>query len=151
LTINTEPHSIETLEKGDADFDSQDYEMNRTLWIAQVLLAALFLATGFGKVATSTDQMAQMMDLSPTLIRFIGTCELLGAVGLILPAVTRIQPFFIVWAAIGLATVMVLATIFHLSRAEYYNAVGTILILGIAVFVAHGRAGRWQIATRATA
>lgn len=125
--------------------------MNRTLWIAQVLLAGLFLATGFGKVFSATDQMARSMDLSPALVRFIGTCELLGAIGLILPALTRVQPQVTAWAAAGLATVMLLATIFHLSRGEYDNTVGTVLILAIAVLVAYGRAVRWRIVARTTA
>ena len=125
--------------------------MNRTLWIAQALLAVIFLAAGFGKVFSATDQMSQAMDLSPALVRFIGTCELLGAIGLILPALTRIQPQVTAWAAAGLTTIMLLATIFHVSRGEYYNAVGTVLILAVASLVAYGRAARWRIASRATA
>ena len=124
--------------------------MNLTLWLVQALLAVLFIATGFGKAFSSSEQMADAMQLSTSLVRFIGICELLGAIGLILPAATRIQPRLTVWAAIGLATVMVLATGFHLMRREYYNVVGTVVILSIAAFVAYGRGLRCPIDIRAT-
>jgi putative oxidoreductase len=123
--------------------------MNLILWVGQVLLAVLFVMTGAGKVFTSTETMAQTLNLSTALVRFIGVCELLGAIGLILPAAARIQPRLTVWAAIGLSTVMVLATAFHISRAEYSTAAGPVVILAIAAFVAYGRGVRHPIAPRA--
>ena len=124
--------------------------MNLTLWIAQCLLAALFLATGSAKVFSSADQLANLLPTLPVmLVRFIGVSELLGAIGVILPAATRIQPRLTMWAAIGLGTIMILATLFHLSRAEYSNALGTVAILAGAAFVAYGRGIRRPVASRA--
>ncbi len=73
------------------------------------------------------------------LVRFIGVSELLGGFALILPAALRIKPELTGWAAIGLAAVMLFATIFHISRGEF-SAIGMNIILGIiAVFIAWGR------------
>ena len=53
---------------------------------------------------------------------FIGVAEVLAAVGLILPGVTRILPFLTVWAVAGLMIVMGSATILHLFRGEGASA-----------------------------
>ncbi len=124
--------------------------MNLALWIAQVLLALLFFAVGSAKALSATDAMAQAMGLSPALVRFIGVSELLGAFGLILPAATRIKPRLTALAAVGLGVIMILATLFHLSRREYPNAGETIVILAVTAFVAYGRGVRRPIAAKAS-
>jgi uncharacterized membrane protein len=70
---------------------------------------------------------------------FIGISEILAAVGLILPGVTRIMPWLVTWAAIGIMIVMVSATIYHVGRGEVSSAVITFLLLAIATFVAYMR------------
>ena len=92
------------------------------LWVAQILLAAAFGMAGVMKTTRPIAELAQMMvwpgALPPGLVRFIGASELAGALGLILPAVTRIKPGLTPLAAAGLALVMLLACVFHLSRGE---------------------------------
>ncbi|HEU5148532.1 MAG TPA: DoxX family protein [Chryseosolibacter sp.] len=123
-----------------------------TLWIVQVLLAAMFLAVGLMKTATPIEELAQTMPLAgdmPILTRFIGVVEILGGLGLILPAALRIIPKITAWAAAGLALIMIFALIFHLSRGEM-SAIGTNMVLGtLAGFVAWGRATKAQILARA--
>jgi len=110
------------------------------LWIAQIILAIIFLMVGFMKVATPIDELSKIMPLAgemPGLIRFIGLSEVLGGFGLILPTALRIKPHLTIWSAGSLAVVMVLAVGFHISRGENF-AIGTILGI-LAVFITWGR------------
>jgi uncharacterized membrane protein YphA (DoxX/SURF4 family) len=124
-----------------------------TLWIAQVLLAAMFLMSGFMKVSQPIDQLSQMLpwasQVPSGLVRFIGISEVLGGLGLILPAALRIKPHLTIWAALGLATVMLFAAIFHISRGEF-SAIGMNVILSlVALFIAWGRAKKAPIQPKA--
>jgi hypothetical protein len=74
---------------------------------------------------------------------FIGVAEVLAAVGLTLPGVTRIQPWLVSWAAAGLMIVMICATIFHIARGEVSSAITTVVLLAVATFIAYMR---WRIA-----
>lgn len=117
--------------------------LNIALWVAQVLLAAMFLMAGIMKATQPIEELSQSMtwvnDFSAGMVRFIGISELLGGIGLLLPALLRIKPIFTPLAALGLFIIMVLAFIYHISNAEY-QALGINLILGaIAVFIAWGR------------
>jgi uncharacterized membrane protein YphA (DoxX/SURF4 family) len=118
-------------------------EMNIALWVVQVLLAIMFLLAGFPKAFQPIDTVAKRLtwakQIPAWLVRFIGIAELLGAVGLILPALTHIVPSLTAIAAVGLVLVMVCAIIFHIARKEYSNiSVGVILLI-LAAFVAYGR------------
>ena len=121
--------------------------MKIALWIVQILLALFFLAVGFMKtftpIAELGAQMAWVNDVSPLFVRLPGIAEIAGALGLILPSVTRIQPKLTPLAAAGLALVMILAALLHLSRAEFGPVVQNIVLLALAAFVAYGR---WKIA-----
>lgn len=113
------------------------------LWTAQILLAALFGMAGWMKSSTPIAVMAQSLPWvaqSPELlVRFIGAAELAGAIGLILPALTRIQPILTPLAGAGLSTVMVLASLFHASRGEF-GAIGfNMVVLVATLFVVWGR------------
>ena len=126
---------------------------NVALWIVQVLLAELFLMAGSMKAtAPMADLVAKMGwpgDVPPWLVRFIGASEMAGALGLLLPAATRILPALTPLAAVGLTTVMTLAALFHLSRGEA-KAMSFALIRGAAsAFVAWGRFRKAPIAARA--
>ena len=96
--------------------------MKIAFWIVGGLLAAFYLYSGFLKVTRSQDQLRPMMrwvDSVPMpLVRVIGTLEILGAFGLILPPLTGIAPGLAVAAAIGLVLLQIGATILHLSRGE---------------------------------
>jgi uncharacterized membrane protein YphA (DoxX/SURF4 family) len=80
--------------------------------------------------------------ISPTLHWISGTAEILGGLGLILPAVTRIQTRLVPLAAAGLSLVMILAIFFHLSRGDYQNLVTNIILAALTAFVAYGR---WKL------
>jgi hypothetical protein len=113
------------------------------LWVAQGLLAAAFLMAGGMKVSAPLEELqAQMPWVTGALggaVRFIGVVELLGALGLILPAATRVLPKLTPLAASGLLTVMILASATHLSRGEY-SMIGANVVLGaLAAFIAWGR------------
>src|SRR5262245_18894830 len=75
----------------------------------------------------------------PNLVRFIGAAELLGALGLIVPAATRIRPGLTPVATAGLAVIMVLAMGFHASRGEWSAIPVNLVLLALAVFVIWGR------------
>lgn len=117
--------------------------MKYALWIAQILLAVAFLAAGFLKLVMPIDQLAQNMawvvDVPVWLVRFTGLVEVLGALGLILPAATRIQPQWTPLAAAGLALVMLFAAAFHLVRNEAPMMLPNLVLLLLAAFVAYGR------------
>ncbi len=118
--------------------------MNIALWIVQVLLALAFAASGFMKVSQPMANLSKNMggwvdDFGPRYVRLIGTLEILGAIGLIIPAVTHILPWLTPVAAIGLALTMIGAMILHGRRNEFPNMVPSLVLLLLAVFVILGR------------
>ena len=117
--------------------------MNIVLWVVQGLLALAFLLAGFMKatqpVANLKKNMAWVSAFPTAFVRFIGVAELLGAIGLILPALLNIQSWLTVAAAAGLVVVMASASIFHASRREYSNIGMNIVLLLLAVFIIVGR------------
>lgn len=114
-----------------------------TLWIAQGLLAVMFIMAGVMKasqpIEVLTESLPWVASTPLGLVRFIGISELLGGLGLLLPSLLRIKPFLTAWAAIGLALVMVFATVFHISRGETSVIGMNFILLAIAVFIAWGR------------
>jgi len=84
---------------------------NVRLWVTQVALAALFLFAGSGKLFGSSEAIAETSDFPVLLLRFIGACEVLGAIGLIVPWALRIKPGLTPLAAAGLGIIMVGATV----------------------------------------
>jgi uncharacterized membrane protein YphA (DoxX/SURF4 family) len=114
--------------------------MNILLWILQVLLAVAFLAHGWLFLAPPPAIAEQMNATLPRWFQlFIGVAEVLAAVGLTLPGLTRILPWLVTWAAAGIMIVMVSATAFHLMRGEMSSAAITLLLLAMATFVAYMR------------
>jgi hypothetical protein len=114
--------------------------MNIVLWVLQVLLAAAFFAHGLLFLNPPADIVDQMNASLPRWFQlFLGVAELLAAVGLTLPGLTRIQPWLVPWAAVGIIIVMVSATVFHVVRGEMSSAVITLLLLAMATFVAYMR------------
>lgn len=126
---------------------------NIGLWVAQITLAAVFLMAGFMKLTSAPTEMVAMGMLwaenAPVaLIRFIGLAEVLGAVGLILPAATRIMPDLTKLAAAGLATIMVLAFGLHSYRGEFEVLPMNIIFFALAVLVIWGRTNKAPILPR---
>ena len=114
--------------------------MNIALWIVAVVTALAFATAGTLKPTQPKDKLKQQMgwveDFSPNQIRLIGATEVLGALGLILPAVTGIAPVLVPLAAAGLAVVMVLASVVHLRRGEPKVLPVNIVLFLLAAFVA---------------
>ena len=122
--------------------------MNIVLWIVQALLALLFLFAGGTKLILSSEQMQAMgspnqIVLPGLLIRFIGVCEVLGALGLILPGLFRIRPGLTPLAAAGLFIIMVGAIATTLMSGEVAPALFPLVMAILLAFVVYGR---WWLA-----
>jgi len=123
--------------------------MNIALWVAAGLLAAGFLFSGLLKILTPREKLAQRMawasDFSQGQIRGIGAVELLGAIGVIVPGITKIAPILVPIAATGLALVMIGASVTHIRRKEYSELASNVVLFALAVFVAWGRFGPYPL------
>jgi putative oxidoreductase len=117
--------------------------MNISLWVVQGLLAAMFLMAGANKLFQSIPELSKMLpwvtQVPDGLVRFIGFSELLGGIGSLLPTILRIKPILTSYAAIGLAVVMLLASIFHISKGEMSVIGMNFVFMAMALFVAWGR------------
>jgi uncharacterized membrane protein YphA (DoxX/SURF4 family) len=121
------------------------------LWVAQGLLALAFGFAGFMKATAPIEQLAEggmsfVNAYGAGTVRFIGISELLGAIGLILPSALRIKPILTPLAAIGLAIIMVLAAIYHITHGEPF--LPNIFLFLLAVFIAWGRMKKVPIPTK---
>ena len=120
--------------------------MNIILWVVQVLLAGMFGMAGIMKTfqtAKAKEQMPWAKNRSDTFVRFIGTAEILGALGLFLPLLTGLLLWLTPLAAVGLAAIQLLAIFTeHLPKKEYKVIPINILLLALSVFVV---AGRWVL------
>src|SRR5215213_600751 len=117
--------------------------MGIALWVAQVLLAVAFLGAGATKLMQPKEKLAKNMgwveDFSQPTVRIIGALEVLGAIGVVLPALTGILPWLTPLAALGLVLLMLGAALTHLRRAEYGGIAVNAVVLILAAFVAYGR------------
>jgi len=114
--------------------------LNLVLWIAQALLAFLFLGAGAPKIlGRGLERWTGFSDLPRGEVIFIGIVELLGAVGLVLPAALGVLPWLTPLAALGLGLVVMMAAGFHLRADERLNAFETALWACMAFVVAIGR------------
>src|ERR1051326_9083208 len=119
---------------------------NTWLWIIQGVLAVMFLFAGGAKLVMTPEQMAAPGPIQfPTaFIRFIGVCELLGAIGMILPGLTGIKPGLAALAAAGLIVIMIGATVVNLVDGPAPFAAFTVVLGLLATMVALGRRPRPQ-------
>jgi uncharacterized membrane protein YphA (DoxX/SURF4 family) len=122
--------------------------MNIVLWIIQILLALLFLFAGGTKLVLPIDVLMSMgspnaIPLPGLLVRFIGVCEILGALGLILPGLLRIRPGLTPLAAVGLVIIMIGATVLTAAGDGFAMALPPLVVGVLAAFVAYGR---WRLA-----
>lgn len=117
--------------------------MNIVLWVAQIILAAMYGMAGIMKTfqtAKTKEQMPWAKNRSDTFVHFVGISELLGALGLILPIVTGILPWLTVLAAVGLTLIQLLAIFTeHLPKQEYNVIPVNLVLLALSVFVVSGR------------
>jgi putative oxidoreductase len=130
--------------------DSGSKRLRVGLWVAQVLLALLFGFSGTMKLAVPYAELlkqgAWVERVPEGLVKFIGVAEVLGALGLILPAATRIKPFLTPLAAAGLVIIMVLACALHLSLGQ--PPIAQVIIGALAAFVVWGRFRKAPITPR---
>src|SRR5438874_1375666 len=117
--------------------------MNIVLWVVQILLALAFGMAGIMKVTQPIDRLEARMgwvkSVGPRGVRLIGSLEILGAIGLILPAVTGILPWLTPLAAVGLVLTMIGAMILHIQRGEFPSLGVNLALLALAAFVVFGR------------
>jgi uncharacterized membrane protein YphA (DoxX/SURF4 family) len=118
--------------------------MNTLLWICQLLLAIVYVVSGAQKSTQSKARMIEtgqtgVRDYSIGFIRFIATCELLGAIGLIVPRAVNVLPILTPMAAIGLGIIMIGAARAHARLHEPRNVAINLVLLALLAFVAIGR------------
>ena len=118
--------------------------MNIVLWIIQILLALLFLFAGGTKLFMSEAALKEMAPpnsimLPMLLLRFIGLCEVLGALGLILPGITRIRRGLTPLAACGLLIIMIGAVVFTVKGLGAAAAITPLVAGVLCAVVAYGR------------
>jgi uncharacterized membrane protein YphA (DoxX/SURF4 family) len=111
----------------------------RALWVVQALLALLFLFAGGMKLVLPAEEIAKQMPLPVPFMRFIGVTELLGGLGLVLPALTGIRPGLTPLAAAGLVIIMIGATVVTVGSAGIVPALFPFVVGLLLTFVAYGR------------
>ena len=119
--------------------------MKRGLWITQIVLAALFLFAGGFKLVTPIGEIVKQMPvaLPGWFLQFVGVCEVLGAIGLILPGLLHIKPGLTPLAAACLVIIMIGATVVTLMGGMIATALLPFATGVAAAFVAYGR---WRVA-----
>ena len=122
------------------------------LWAAQLLLAAAYGLFGSMKATQPLDQLAQMMtwipSFPPLFVRTLGVAEVLGAIGLILPSLTRIQPRLTVLAAQCILLHQAFAVALHVSKGEIGVLGLNAVLIVLAAFIVWGRRSKAVIAPR---
>jgi putative oxidoreductase len=123
------------------------------LWIAQAVLAGIFIMSGSIKLFLPMDQLMPknpwVVEVPEMVTRFIGFAELAGGLGLLLPSILRIEPRLSVYAAFCLALVMLLAIVFHVYRSEYAGLIVNVLLLAGSVYVGWKRLKKYPISPKA--
>jgi uncharacterized membrane protein YphA (DoxX/SURF4 family) len=119
--------------------------MNALLWTLQGLLAAIFTVSGLAKISQPKARLIASGQTGVTpfplpVIRITAFCELLGAIGILLPRLVGVAEFLTPAAAAGYAIVMVGAITSHAYLREPRNVAATVAIFIAAVTVAVGRA-----------
>ncbi|MFN8675178.1 MAG: DoxX family protein [Thermomicrobiales bacterium] len=118
--------------------------ISKVLWIAQILLALGMASAGVMKLMSGDDMLTMYYPIfPPTFIRFIGVCEILGAIGVVVPAALRIRPELTPLAAAGLAIIMGGAVISTIVMGAASMIATPLALFLLAVFVAYGR---WKLA-----
>jgi uncharacterized membrane protein YphA (DoxX/SURF4 family) len=118
--------------------------VNLTLWTLQILLGSFMaLASGLPKLILPADALPMPIPIPAPLLAFVGVAEVLGGIGLIVPAVARIKTGLVPLAAAGLSLVAVGGTAYQIAAGEIGNAVFAVAICLLCAFVGYGR---WQLA-----
>ena len=122
--------------------------MNIALWIAAGLLAVVYVGSGGLKIIASKEWIAAtgpaagwVEDFKPRSIKVIGVLEVLGGLGLVLPALLGVGQDLVPLAALGLAMIMAGAAVTRISRREYKLMLADLTYLVLIGFVVWGRFG----------
>lgn len=114
--------------------------MESAAWVAQGVLAAVFLAAGAMKLLTPRGTLERrtpyVEDLSESQVKTIGALEVLGAIGVVVPAAAGVAPVLTPIAACCLALTMVVAATVLIRRGELSHVPLNAVMFLIAVFVA---------------
>ena len=118
--------------------------MNILLWIIQILLALTFLFAGGTKLVLSAETLQSMSPPNSIVwpmwfLKFIGVCEVLGALGLVLPGLLRRQQYLTVLAAVGLTIIMIGSVITTVMSLGAGAAVPPLIVGLLCAFVAYYR------------
>ena len=119
--------------------------MNIVLWLVQTLLALLFLFTGGMKLIMPIEEMTQQIPMPGLFLRFIGVCEVLGGLGLVLPWLLGIRPGLTSLAAAGLVIIMIGATATTIMTGQIAISLVPLAVGILCLFVAYGR---WRLVPR---
>lgn len=122
------------------------------LWAAQVIIFALFLLFGYMKLFMPVEKLAAMWvwpgQVPQWFLRLMGVVDAAGGIGVLLPALTRIQPRLTVLAALGCTLLQTAAIVFHLSRGEAAAVPLNLVLLGLCLFILWGRGSRAPVRPR---
>ncbi|MCL1868903.1 MAG: DoxX family protein [Promicromonosporaceae bacterium] len=123
--------------------------MNIALWVVAGLLAVVYVAVGCMKLLRGKslqDRMPWAQSFPDVVIRFIGLCEVAGALGLVLPQATGTAVWLTPLAAAGLTVLQLLAILVHVRRGETQQLTVNVVLLILALVVAVGRYAEWTTA-----
>lgn len=116
---------------------------NRVAWVLQWLLAVTFVGTGVWKLLTPIDALAAKIpwagEVAPGFLMMTAVVDLLGGLGLVVPALTGIKPKLTFFAALGCCGLQASAIAFHISRGELVNTPFNVLLFALCGFVAFVR------------
>ena len=115
---------------------------NKVLWVVQGLVALEFLFAGSMKLVLPIEAMRGPVELPGLFLRFIGVCEVLGALGLVLPGLLRIWTGLTPIAAAGLVLIMTGATTITAIGGEVGPTLIPLVVGVLAASVAYGRSRR---------
>ena len=122
---------------------------SKLLWTIQILLAALFLFGGGVKLSMPTQKLAEMGHMNGLFLKFIGVCEILGALGLILPGIFKIHEELTPLAASGLVIIMIGATVTTMIQGPAAGAIVPAIVGALCATVAWGRRRKPAVAVTA--
>ena len=145
-TMNPSQPDNVTAESAAASAQPRTY--SALLWTIQGMLAVVFLFAGSMKLVMPAQDLAKLSSLSVPFLRFIGVCETLGALGLILPGLSRIRTELTPLAAAGLVVIMAGAVVVTATTTGVAPALMPLIVGCCAAFVAHGRSRRTPLPAR---
>jgi len=122
--------------------------VNALLWMAQVLLSVTFLWSAYMKLFKSGDLPWLWINENPMLTKVTAILDFLAGVGLVLPALLRIQPNLTMYACYGTIALMIGASVFHISRGEASQIGFNIFVALTAAFIAWGRTKKAPITSK---